>query len=55
MITALLGREDKLGFHLRKIKSKRVPPITFIDMDFADDIALVRGGIKESQEMLIRV
>ena len=41
MRTALLGREDKLGFQLRKSKSRRVPPITIIDMDFADDIVLV--------------
>ena len=53
MRTALPGREDKLGFQLRIIKSRRVPPIT--DMDFADDIALVSEGIKEAQEMLTRV
>ena len=55
MRTALLGREDKLGFQLRKRKSRRVPPITITDMDFADDIALVSEGIKEAQEMLTRV
>ena len=27
MRTSLLGREDKLGFQLRKIKSRRVPPL----------------------------
>ena len=55
MRTALLGREDKLGFQLRKRKSRRVPPITITDMDFADDIALVSEGIKEDQEMLTQV
>ena len=55
MRTALLGREDKLGFQLRKIKSRIVPPIIITDMDFADDIALVSEGIKEAQEMLTRV
>ena len=55
IITALQGREDKLVFQLRKIKSRRVPPITVTDIDFADYIALVSEGIKESQEMLTRV
>ena len=55
MRTALLGREDKLSFQLRKRKSRRVPPITITDMDFADDITLVSEGIKEAQEMLTRV
>ena len=52
MRTVLLGREDKLGFQLSKRKSRRVPPITITDMDFADDNALVSEGIKEAQEML---
>ena len=55
MRTSLLGREDKLGFQLRKRKSRRVPPITITYMEFADDIALVSEGIKEAQEMLTRV
>ena len=55
MRTALQGREDKLGFQLRKQQIKRVPPITVTYMDFADDIALVSEGIKEAQEMLTRV
>ena len=55
MRTALLGREYKLYFQLRKRKSRRVPPITITDIDFADNIALVSEGIKESQEMLTRV
>ena len=55
MRTALKGREDKLGFQLRKRKSRRVSPISVIDMDFVDDIAIVRERIKEAQEMVIRV
>ena len=55
MRTALLGREDKLSFQLRKRKSRRVPPINITDMDFADDIALLSEGIKEAQEMLTRI
>ena len=38
MRTALIGREDNLGFLPLQIQSRRVPPITVIDMDFADDI-----------------
>ena len=34
MRTALLGRKDKLGFQLRKRKSRRVPHITITYMDF---------------------
>ena len=49
MRTDLLRREDKLGFQLRKIKIRRVPPINITDMDFAVDIALVSEGIKEAQ------
>ena len=48
MRIALLGREDNLGFQLRKRKIRRVPTITITDMDFADDIALVSEGIKEA-------
>ena len=48
--TALLGREYKLSFKLRKRKSRIVPHIT--DTDFADDIALV-SGIKETHEMQV--
>ena len=55
MRKALTGREEKLGFHLRKRQSRRVPPIIVTDMDFADDIALVSDGIKEAEEMLRRV
>ena len=49
MRTALQGREDKLGFQLRKRKSRIVPPTTVKDMDSADDIALVSEGIKEAK------
>ena len=55
MRTDLQGREDKLGFQLRKRKSRRVPPIIVTYIDLTDDIALVSEGIKEAQEMLTRV
>ena len=55
MRKALTGREEKLGFQLRKRQSRRVPPIIVTDMDFADDIALVSDGIKEAEEIIRRV
>ena len=55
LLILLIGREDKLGLQLRKRKCRRVPPITVIDMDFPDDIALVSECIKEAQEMVTRV
>ena len=55
MRTALPGREDKLSFKLSKRKSRRVKPITVTYTVFADNIALVSEGIKETQEMLTRV
>ena len=38
MRSALQEREDKLGFQLRKRKSRRVPHINVTCMDFAEDI-----------------
>ena len=55
MRKSLTGREEKLGFKLRKRKSRKVPHIIVTDMDFADDIALVNDVIKEAEEMLRRV
>ena len=49
MRKALMGREDKLGFQLRKRQSRRVPPLTITDMDFADDIALGSADIKGAE------
>ena len=55
MRKSLTGREDKLGFQLKKRQSRRVPSIIVTDMDFEDDIALVSDGINEEEEMLRRV
>ena len=54
MRKALEGRED-LGFQLTKRWSRRHPPVTITDLDFADDIALISEEIAEAQEMLNRV
>ena len=35
------GREEDLGFHLERRKSRRVGPDVITDFDFADDIALL--------------
>ena len=51
MRKALEGRED-LGFELEKRRSRRHPPVTITDTDFADDIALISEEIEQAQEML---
>ena len=38
---AIDDREEDLGFHLEKRKSRRVGPEVITDFDFADDIALL--------------
>ena len=53
--TAIDGREKDLGFHLEKIKSKRVGPEVITDFDFADDVALLSEEIQQAQELLSRV
>ena len=55
MRKSLTGREEKLGFQLKKSQSRKVPPIIVTEMDFADDIALVSEYIKEAEDMLRRV
>ena len=51
---AISGKED-LGFTIAPRKSRRIPPITITDLDFADDIALLSDTIAQSQEMLVAV
>ena len=48
------GKED-LGFTITPRKSRRIPPVTITDLDFADDIALLSDTIAQSQEMLVAV
>ena len=52
---ALSGREEELGFHLKKRRSRRVGPICITDLDFADDIALISEQIEQALNMLNRV
>ena len=49
MRTALRGKEEKLGFHLKKRQSRRIGPVCVTDLDFADDIALVSNEIEQAQ------
>ena len=53
--TAIDGREEDLGFHLEKRKSRRVGPEVIIDLDFDDDIALLSEEIQQALELLSRV
>ena len=52
---AIDGREEELGFHLVKRKSRRVGPEVLTDLDFADDIALISEEIRQAQDLLLRV
>ena len=54
MRMAIEGREEELGFHLKKRRSRRYPPVIVTDTDFADDIALVTEEISQAQIMLSR-
>ena len=47
--------EEELGFTLPPRRSRRVPPITVTDLDFADGIALLCNEIHQAQELLKRV
>ena len=55
MRKALEGKEEELGFKLERRRSRRHPPVTITDIDFADDIALIAEEIEQAQEMLGRV
>ena len=55
MRKALDGKEEELGFRLKKRQSRRVGPICITDLDFADDIALISEEIDQAQTMLERV
>lgn len=55
MRKSLDGKEEGLGFQLKKRQSRRIGPICVTDLDFADDIALISAEIDQAQEMLKRV
>ena len=49
------GREEELGFHLHRRRSRRNPAITITDLDFADDLAVLAEEIEQAQEVLSRL
>ena len=46
---ALDGKEEKLGFHLKKRQSRRSGPQCISNLDFADDIALISEHTQQAQ------
>ena len=52
---AIEGREEELGFHLDRRRSRRIGPEVVTDFDFADDIALLSGRFHQAQDLLQRV
>ena len=46
---------ERLGFHLRKRRSRSVGPVVITDLDIADDLVLVTVTIDHAQELLIRL
>ena len=55
MRQAIEGKEEQLGFTLRKRQSRRIPPISITDLDFADDIALLSDDIEKARQLLRNV
>ena len=49
------GKEEELGFTLKKRQSRRRPAVVLTDLDFADDIALLSDGIREARQLLQNV
>ena len=55
MSQAIGDDEAKLGFTLVPAKSRRIKPVSIIDADFADGIAILRNDIRQADELLKRV
>ena len=55
MRDAVSGKEEELGFQLRRRMSRRHPAKMLTDLDFADDIALVSETTDQAQKMLQNV
>ena len=49
-LQALDGKEEELGLHIEKRRSRRQHPNIITDTDFADDIALISEHISQAQE-----
>ena len=55
MREALQSNDHPPGFTIEQRRSRRYPPVTISDLDFADDIALTVDKIEEAQNLLVRV
>ena len=55
MREAINGREEELGFTIKRRQSHRVPAIKITDLDFADDIALLSDEIQQAQQLLQQI
>ena len=55
MRKATAGREEVLGFTIKERQSRRIPPISLTDLDFADDIALLSNNIEQARQLLRNV
>ena len=49
------GKEENLGFTLKRRMSRRHPAEVITDLDFADDLALLTHEIQPAQEILSRL
>ena len=49
------GREEELGFGLKKQQCRHIGLVVLTDLDFADDIVLLSEEIWQAQELLKRV
>ena len=52
MQSAILSREEELGFELEPKKSRWYPAIILTDLSYADDIALVSHDVCQAQKLL---
>ena len=53
MRKTISGREEELGFKLERRKSRRIGLKLLMDLDFADDIALITEEVNQAQNFLI--
>ena len=52
---AISGKEEELGFTLQPRRSRRHPAKVLMDLDYADDIALLSENISQAQDLLVCV
>ena len=52
---ATSNMDEELGFTLTPRRSRRIPPVTITDLDFADDICLLCNEVQQAQQLLLQV